>query len=187
MDNATRSDITRKKAIEAALAILARDGLGGLTFDALSKESGVSRGGLIHQFGNKEGVIAALLSHQRNAFARIAEEHTKHAGANKNEKTLSALLATHKASANQPLSVGRVILAALVEFPHLSDDVREPHQKMLKMVREEASDEDLSILRYYAASGLALSMLLGLTSVPKATANRLFDRLMDEDRWHIEE
>ncbi|WP_143811241.1 TetR/AcrR family transcriptional regulator, partial [Paraburkholderia piptadeniae] len=56
MDNQTRSENTRKKAIEAALTILTHEGVGGLTFDSLSRESGISKGGLLHQFRTKNGV-----------------------------------------------------------------------------------------------------------------------------------
>jgi len=50
MDNATRSERSRTAAIQAALTIIARDGPGKLTFDAIARESGMSKGGLMHQF-----------------------------------------------------------------------------------------------------------------------------------------
>jgi len=183
MDNATRSDITRKKAIEAALVVLTKDGVGSLTFDALSKESGISRGGLMHQFRNKDGVISALLAHQRETFDQIAAEHLKGSGAKKKEKHLSALLAIHKASASQPMSVARAVLVALVENPQLVEELQATHQVNMQAVKEEASDADLSTLRYYAASGLAVNILLGLTKIPATTLDRLFDTLMDDERW----
>ena len=56
MDNATRSERSRNTALKAALTILSRDGLNALTFDALARESGISKGGLLHQFGTKDGI-----------------------------------------------------------------------------------------------------------------------------------
>ena len=43
MDNATRSERSRNAALEAAIAIIARDGPGRLTLDAIARESGSAR------------------------------------------------------------------------------------------------------------------------------------------------
>jgi len=56
----------------------------------------------------------------------------------------------------------------------------------MKALQEEASDLDLSLLRYFAATGLAFHTLLGLSPLNASARNRLFDRLLDEERWHCE-
>jgi AcrR family transcriptional regulator len=183
MDNATRSDITRKKAVDAAFVILARDGTSGLTFEALSKESGISRGGLIHQFHNKEGVIAALLDYQRDFFENIGQTYLKSEGASKAEKTLSAHMAMYQASVDQPVPVARAVLAALVENTKLVGTIKEGGGATIEAICKEATDADLSMLRYFAASGIAYNMLLGLAPVSADTSARLFARLMDESAW----
>jgi len=68
MDNPSRSERSRKLAIEAAFTIIARDGPGQLTFDAIARESGISKGGLMHQFRTKGNVLKALLEHQTDYF-----------------------------------------------------------------------------------------------------------------------
>ena len=57
MENAARSERSRKAAIQAALTIIARDGPGRLTLDAIARESGISKGGVMHQFRTKEAVL----------------------------------------------------------------------------------------------------------------------------------
>jgi AcrR family transcriptional regulator len=64
MDNTSRSERTRNLVIEAARVIIARDGPQRLTLDAIAREAGISKGGLMHQFGNKTAVIRALLENQ---------------------------------------------------------------------------------------------------------------------------
>lgn len=183
MDNPTRSEITRKKAIDAALVILNRDGVKGLTFDSLALESGISKGGLMHQFRTKNAVLKALLDHQSLEFERVAQSHMAGAGASSTEKTLSVEIATYKAAANQPHSVARAILAALVENPELLLDVREADVPKIKKVQEEAADPDLSLLRYFAASGIAFNYLLGISPLSKVARERLFARLLDDALW----
>jgi AcrR family transcriptional regulator len=183
MDNQTRSEITRKKAIDAALTILTREGVGGLTFDSLSRESGVSKGGLLHQFRTKNGVLKALLEHQRQQFDQIAREHIVKEGAAKLEPCLSSQIAVYRESIKQPHSVARAILAALVESPELLEDIKATDAVKMKRLREESHDLELSLLRYFAASGLAFNSLLGLSPLPESMLDRLFDRLLDETAW----
>src|SRR5882724_3680834 len=75
MDNATRSERSRNAALDAALVIIARDGPARLTLDAIARESGISKGGLMHQFRNKEGVIKALLEHQIQHFGDFSKRY----------------------------------------------------------------------------------------------------------------
>ncbi|MFM0095100.1 TetR family transcriptional regulator [Paraburkholderia nemoris] len=183
MDNQTRSEISRKKAIAAAFTILTRDGVGGLTFDSLSRESGISKGGLLHQFRTKHGVLCALLEQHQIQFEQIGREYIAKEGASKAEPTLAAQIAMYRESSNQPHSVARAILAALVESPELLESIKAADTAKMKALQDEAPDLDLSLLRYFAASGLAFHSLMGLSQLSNSARNRLFDRLLDEESW----
>ena len=50
---------TRQRLIEAALRITSQHGASALTLDAVAREAGVSKGGLLHHFPNKEALIEA--------------------------------------------------------------------------------------------------------------------------------
>ncbi|KVL24834.1 TetR/AcrR family transcriptional regulator [Burkholderia ubonensis] len=183
MDNQTRSEISRKKAIDAALGILARDGVGGLTFDSLSRESGISKGGLLHQFRTKQGVLKALLEFQQQRFEEIARAYLANEGASKAEPTLSSQIAIYREAINQPNSVARAVLAAIIESPDLLEDRKAATADKLKALEKESDDIELSLLRYFAASGIAFNVLLGLTPLSGAMQGRLFARLLDDESW----
>ncbi|WP_120292042.1 TetR/AcrR family transcriptional regulator [Paraburkholderia sp. BL23I1N1] len=183
MDNQTRSEISRRRAIEAAFTILTRDGVGGLTFDSLARESGISKGGLLHQFRTKHGVLSALLDFQRQQFEHIGRDYKAKEGASKAEPSLAAQIAIYRESVNQPHSVARAILAAIIESPTLLEDMKPSDSAKMKALEDEATDLDLSLLRYFAASSLAFHALLGLSPVSDPARNRLFDRLLDEESW----
>jgi AcrR family transcriptional regulator len=183
MDNQTRSEISRKKAIAAALAILTKEGVGGLTFDALSRESGISKGGLLHQFRTKQGILQALLEHQRAEFGQIARAYIAGEGADQDEPTLASQVAIFREAVNQPNSVARAMLAVMVETPDMLQAMKSSDDQVMQSIEKEAEDSDLSLLRYFAASGIAFHTLIGLTQVDKKTRERLFDRLQDEASW----
>ncbi|WP_321792397.1 TetR/AcrR family transcriptional regulator [Burkholderia pyrrocinia] len=183
MDNQTRSEISRKKAIDAALSILTRDGVGGLTFDALARESGISKGGLLHQFRTKQGVLQALLEFQQQQFEQFGRDYVVKEGASKAEPTLATQIAIFREATNQPNSVARAVLAAIIESPELLEGRDNTDADKLKTMDKESGDFELSLLRYFAASGIAFNVLLGLTPLTGAMRNRLFTRLLDEESW----
>lgn len=183
MDNPSRSERSRTAAIQAALAIIARDGPRHLTFDAIARESGISKGGLMHQFRTKGDMLKALLEHQTEYFEAFSQKYLAEDGADKLEPTLAAQIATARETLSQSHSVAFAILAAVVEEPNLLAGTREIDTKKVKRIKAEAVDPDMSLLRWAAARGLALTALLGLCPLSDKQRQGLFDRLLDERQW----
>ncbi|SAL47196.1 TetR family transcriptional regulator [Caballeronia udeis] len=183
MDNPTRSERSRAAAIQAALTIVCRDGPGQLTFDAISRESGISKGGLMHQFQTKGNVLKALLEHRTEYFENFSRDYLAKIDPEEPSPTLLSQIATTRESMAQQNPVGHAILAALVEDPSLMTSIREADAKRIKRIKAEATDPDLALLRLEAARGLALSALLGLCPLSDKERGRLFDRLLDERQW----
>jgi AcrR family transcriptional regulator len=183
MDNPTRSERSRAAAIQAALTIIARDGPGQLTFDAMARESGISKGGLMHQFRTKGDVLKVLLEHQIEYFENFSRDYLAEIDPAKPEPTLLAQIATAREAISQPHSVAFAILAAVLEDPSLLSNNREIDAKKVKRIKAEAADPDLSLLRWAAARGLAVTALLGLCPLSDKQRAQLFDRLLDERQW----
>ena len=55
---------TRERLLTAAVSALQRQGVGALTLDAVAREAGVSKGGLLHHFPSKDALSEALASKQ---------------------------------------------------------------------------------------------------------------------------
>jgi AcrR family transcriptional regulator len=183
MDNPTRSERSRNAAIQAALTILSRDGPGELTFEALSRESGISKGGLLHQFGSKNGILKALLAHQVENFERFTQQYLAASDPATPELTLMSQIATAREAVNQHHSVALAVIAAMVEDPELLASTRKVDSKKIEAIKAEAADPDLALLRWAASRGLIFTELLGLSPLSKKDRDRLFDYLLDAKRW----
>jgi AcrR family transcriptional regulator len=61
-----KSEETKDTLLLAAQMVLRRDGVRSLTLDAVAREAGVSKGGLIHHFPSKDALIAALVDRACN-------------------------------------------------------------------------------------------------------------------------
>lgn len=51
---------TRDRLLDAAAAVLLRDGAHALTLEAVAAQAGVSKGGLLYHFGSRQALIAGL-------------------------------------------------------------------------------------------------------------------------------
>jgi len=183
MDNVTRSERSRKAVLEAALAIIARDGPGRLTLDAIARESGISKGGLVHQFRSKEAVLKALLERQTKHYEEFARNYLAQSGSALSEPELAAQIATWREAATEPRSFAFTILGAMAEDPGLLSGARETDARKIDGIKAEAADPELATLRWAAARGLALTTLLGICPLSARERARLFDRLLDSGRW----
>ncbi|WP_024510620.1 TetR/AcrR family transcriptional regulator [Bradyrhizobium sp. ARR65] len=183
MDNPSRSERSRKAALAAALTIIARDGPGRLTLDAIARESGLSKGGLMHQFRTKDAVLRALLEQQFAHFNQFSTDFLNTAGSSSREPKLATAIATSREIIAQQYSVAQAMLAALVSEPSLLAEARDRDAENLETIKAEAADPDLATLRWAAARGLALLAMLRLSPISEAESERLFARLLDESQW----
>lgn len=183
MDNPSRSERTRKAAIHAALTVIARDGPGRLTLDAIAREAGMSKGGLMHQFPSKHAVLKALLAHQSAHFDEFRRGYVAKLGSEVRQPELNAQIATLREAASRQNPITFAVLGALAEDPTLLSASREGNAQRLAAITAEADDADLALLRHAAAQGLALSFLLGLSALSDKDRARLFGRLLDDEQW----
>jgi AcrR family transcriptional regulator len=183
MDNATRSERSRNAALEAAIAIIARDGPGRLTLDAIARESGLSKGGVMHQFRTKEAVLKALLERQMVHFEQFSTSYMAKVSETSTNPNLATQLATVREAALSPNSAALALVAAMVENPRLMALPREREMERMAAIREEAADPDLAMLRWAGAMGLLLSSLFGMSPLGKDEHQRLFARLLDDAQW----
>ena len=182
MDNPSRSERSRNAVLQAAISIIARDGPGRLTLDAIARESGMSKGGLMHQFRTKQAVLKALLEQQVAYFDEFSRQYLSETSSS--QPQLAAQIATLR-EAGKPNSVALALLAAMADDPGLLAVSRDASGPGVVAMKAEAADPDLALLRWSAARGLALSEMFGLCPLSEKDRNRLFDRLLDDEQWRV--
>ncbi|CAN7349707.1 TetR/AcrR family transcriptional regulator [Bosea sp. LjRoot9] len=183
MDNASRSERTRNAVIQAALTIIARDGAGKLTMDAIARESGISKGGVMHQFRTKQAVVKALLERQVESLDAFSRNYLASYDPSKTQATLSSEIAIQREVLAKPTSAVFAILGAIAEEPGFLAMFRELDAKRLEIIKADAPDPDLATLRWLAARGMVFTAILGLCPLSDEERQRLFERLLDHSRW----
>jgi len=183
MDNPSRSERTRKAALEAARKIIARDGPARLTLDSIAKEAGISKGGLMHQFPSKHAVLKALIERHAEYFEDFSRRYLEQAKATSAQPELSTAIATLREAALQPQSFAVAFLSAVAEEPSLLSITRDRDEKRIAAIKAEATDPEVALLRRSAAQGLALGNIFGLSTMSAEDQAKLFERLLDDAYW----
>lgn len=91
---AERSETTRKKLIEAALALLRERGYGGLRTNEVSDRAGVSRGAQLHHFPTKYELILATLKYLNEQI--LVESRRRAASAQRSADPISEIISDAK-------------------------------------------------------------------------------------------
>jgi AcrR family transcriptional regulator len=183
MDNPSRSERSRNAALQAAIMIISRDGPGRLTLDAIAREAGMSKGGVMHQFPTKEAVLTALLDQQTEYFEEFSRQYKEKAGAQTTQPELAAQIATMREVVTKPRSIAFAILGALAQQPSRLSKSRDIDKRKVEVMKAESVDKDLALLRWAAARGLALTAMFGMCPLSDKERERLYDRLLDDEQW----
>ena len=69
--NATKGERTRAAILDAALRIVSKAGLDGLTIGTLADATGMSKSGLFAHFGSREELLLAVLAHGQAEFTEV--------------------------------------------------------------------------------------------------------------------
>ena len=158
---------TRARLLDAAGAVIRRDGPQALTLDAVAAQAGVSKGGLLYHFASKRELLDALVARWLDEFDRDIEAEA----GNFAERYVRASDGAKAEEAG--------LLAALVADPQVLGAVRERHAGWQDRVATEGGDPVDATVARLAADGLWLADLLGIAPPEGDLRRRVLARLVD--------
>ena len=166
---------TRELILDAAERVVAREGARRLTIDAVVKESGYSKGGVLYNFPSKLDLIKGMVqrivdSHTQRHEAALARAEAE--GSSALEAMARALVSKEEREVDRQVSMG--LLAAAAENPELIDPIRDAIARIRADIVAHAADPQLATIMLLASDGLHFSDILGL------------DILADDEREAVE-
>lgn len=176
MSKRKNSADSRNDILDAAQRVVAREGAANLTLDAVAKESGFSKGGLLYNFPSKEALIQGMLQRLIDNVEPQMNEYRESLAGQPNP-TLLAIIECIRCEAVIDRSISMAILAAGAQNPQLLDPLRQRYDQHYKDIMQETDDPDLSLLLWAAADGLMFMSLLDMAPFPAEDAERLMQRL----------
>jgi len=155
-------DNTRKSLLDAANRIVQERGVEHLTLELTAQEAGVSKGGLLYHFPNKEALIKGMIQYYLDRFT--ADFNTA-AGQPGNQVpgrwTRAYLYTTYEDNQRNPrMSSG--LLAAVATNPTLLSPMQETFAEWVRLLDQDGIDPTTAMIIRLAVDGLWMVELFGL-------------------------
>jgi len=169
----------RERLLDAAERVVVESGATHLTLDAVAKSAGVSKGGLLYHFPNKEALLEGMLSrHFEDVDAevakRLARRTRKATRADLLRERVRVLLELHP---ERP-AVGAAMVAASADNPGHMAPCRAQYRKLLDEFARLPGGFERAALVLLAVQGLLLAELLHLSPYTPGERSRLVKALL---------
>ena len=165
--------IDRQGVLDAAESVIATDGAGGLTFEAVAKAAGVTKGGVQSCFGTKEALIEALLERWGTTYdADVARLAGPGATA---EARVHAHIQTTAQADDSSSARSAALVATLLQSPQHLQWVRKWYAARFSEL--DAVDEPAALnarLAFLATEGLFFLRHFGLMPMSRQAWDRSF-------------
>src|SRR4051794_16530292 len=165
---------TRARLLDAAAAVVRRDGAQALTLDAVAAQAGVSKGGLLYHFRSKHELLEAMVLEWVDHFEREIEVAAEQEGGSFARGYVKACDPSGWAEAERATEFG--LLAALIADPDVLAKARTRYEGWQARLAEQ--DVDVTVARL-AAEGLWIVDLLGLGPPSGELRERVAARLLE--------
>ncbi|WNS44666.1 TetR/AcrR family transcriptional regulator [Paenibacillus sp. MMS20-IR301] len=164
--------------LAAASSVVKHNGIEKLTLEAVAAEAGVSKGGLLHHFPNKEALIQSMVSGITNDFVTDVQTRVDSDSQEKGKWSRAYLEST--AEGNQEgLGMNVALNAALFSNKDLLEELREHYAFWQRNIENDGVDPVLSSIVRLAADGLWLSEVFGIGEIGEDMRGKVISKLQD--------
>lgn len=163
---------TRTRIMDAAQKLLTGQGLGAFTLEAVAREAGVSKGGLLYHFASKEALVRAMVAH----YIELYDERLNAAldaqppGPGRRAR---ALLETTLEDSGVHNDYKRALFSVAAAHPEVMDPFRAFADQWLEALAADGLPPGLAEAVCFAADGIWFSQMLGLMALTEQHRQRI--------------
>lgn len=170
-----RKAIARETILDAATVVAQRDGASRLTIEAVAREVGLSKAGLLYSFPSKDALMAALLERMIEKFSARVEGSADRQGraCSDMRAKLDALLGLM----GEDTPLAHAILVAGTHNPALLDPLRTHIAGEMREILDGLSDPVGALVLLSAMDGMLLQHLLGLPPSDPELRRQMLERI----------
>lgn len=160
----------RDAILDAAEAVVLRDGMGRLTLDAVARQAGLSKPGLLHHFAGKDALIDALVARQVEVWhaeflARFDAHKAEGSPCPATRALMCNCLEGTEAWTESERARNRVLVAALVHSERHVEPLRKITRQIDKLLDADKLPPGVSDTIHFAIHGLWFQWIFGMGEV----------------------
>ncbi len=169
MDEATIATGTKAEVLKAAQQVVLRDGVASLTLEAVAREAGRSKGGLLYHFPTKEALIQGLIADLVARFDAEVERRVALDPVAGPGRWLRAFLAATAEEEDTDYALGGGIFAAISQDLALLEPIRSAYRRWQDRAVADGLDPIVATVVRIAADGLWLSDMFAFAPLTEPT------------------
>lgn len=168
---------TRSKILEAAAFIIQSHGILSFTLEAVAKQAGVSKGGLLYHFPSKEALVAGMVEHLMQNYIKSIEKNADHDTLQHGRWTRSFIRGSFEQSTpDKHMNAG--LMAAAVVNRELLKPVQDAYKQWQDRINDDFLDPVNSTILRLAVDGLWFSEIFDLAPLERDHRQRVLERLI---------
>ncbi len=183
----TQHRLSLKEALlDAAEEVAVREGVARLTFDAVAAEAGISKGGVLHHFSNKDQLLEALVRRSAESWLQYyldAFERTPEGPGRMARAILHNCLLGGDAWTEALRRRFSSVLAALIHNPALVQAMRESYAEIDARLKNDGLPEGVGETIGAAVDGVWLNWALRFCDAEQDSLKRMhgaLNRILEE-------
>ncbi|MEK5492536.1 TetR/AcrR family transcriptional regulator [Paenibacillus sp. FSL R7-0297] len=168
----------RSLILAAASNVVKHQGIEKLTLEVVAAEAGVSKGGLLHHFPNKDALIQSMVSGITNDF--IADVQNRAARDTRDQgKWSRAYLKSTVEADKEEQGMNVALNAALFNNGDLLEELREQYSVWQQNMENDGLDPVISSIVRLAVDGLWLSEVFGIGEISGEMRDKVVSKLLE--------
>ncbi|KEK25221.1 TetR/AcrR family transcriptional regulator [Bacillus gaemokensis] len=170
---------TRKAILQAASSLVYKEGVNKLTLEAVAKRAGVSKGGLLYHFSNKDILIAELVKCANEEYVNDIRELANQ-DMNQRGKWTRAVIqaATSEEEYNRIENFGSGLLAAMATNPDLLTEIQKQYVSIQNEIEHDGLDAVEATIARLAVDGLYYADMFSVAPIRGELREKVVNRLM---------
>ncbi len=173
----TNNTSKKNKILIAAADIVMKQGVARLTLEAVANKAGISKGGLLYYFPNKEALIKGMVDELTHIYTKNINKYVLM----DNEDTgkwIRAFVKTTFNAQQDGFERNSALLGAVFTNPELLEKFQTFYKDMQKQFENDGVDPIRSIIVRLATDGLWLAEIFGLAPLDKTMKERIYNELI---------
>jgi AcrR family transcriptional regulator len=168
--------IDRDRVLDIAERIVREEGATALTFDAVCKAAGITKGGLQYCFGSKDDLLAAIAERWLKGFDEEIARHTVSDASGVDQARGYVTASARMDEATQTKTAGMLI--SLLQSPGHMQKARDWYGAWLRRLEPGSEAERRARTAFFAAEGAFYLRSLGLVEMDQAQWDGVFDDIL---------
>ncbi|QNG58623.1 TetR/AcrR family transcriptional regulator [Bacillus sp. PAMC26568] len=146
--------------------------------DSVAKQAGISKGGLLYHFPNKEALLIGLAQYIFEEFTIAFDEHAKNDPIEKG-KWCRALIQASKWDLEHSAELNIGIIAASMLNPDLSEGISKSYQHVQNKVEQDRINPVTATIIRLAIDGLYYSELFNIAPLDDKLREKVLQKLVN--------